>query len=200
MTIKIHHNTAKKAKAHGITLAVIDGEVVATVNGDRLAAGLAGNKVLDEAIAKLGPAAPAAKRSLGDKIKSVFKRKPKVAVKDMDDEDFDEDGEPDPEDDEAEDDEDAEEGASVVKRKYKTKYRPFKMTCGDDLAQLVAKHLKVEGDDGKPRIDERKLYAFAVANNCWVSTYKQLNIGMRRMNVVNRLRARVRKGIEIKWA
>lgn len=190
---KIHHNTLKKARAHGIVLMADDqGEIVATKDAVRLASGLSGSVVLDAAIAKLGPATLAAKRSLKDKIKSVFSRKPKVAVKGMKDEDWDEDGEPDP----AEDDN---EGASVVKRVYKTRYRPFKMTCGDDLAQLVAKHLKVEGDDGKPRIDPTKLKAFAVANTCWVADYKNLNIGMQRMNVVNRLRARVRKGIEVKW-
>src|SRR4051812_3870034 len=61
--MKVHHNTLKKAKAHGIVLTVEDNEIVASKDGVRLAAGLAGNVVLEQAIVKLGGEAPKAKAS-----------------------------------------------------------------------------------------------------------------------------------------
>lgn len=96
-------------------------------------------------------------------------------------------------------DEEPSEGRSVVKKSYKTRYKPFRSTCGDDLAAAVRRHLEVKTEDGL-RIDPVKLRDFALANECWVETYEQLNVGMRRMNVVNRLRAKVRKGHEVLWA
>lgn len=100
---------------------------------------------------------------------------------------------------EADDDEGESEGRSVVKRTYKQRYRPFKSTCGDELAQLVAGHLKVKTEDGV-RIDTDRLRKFATANDCWQPGYSNLNVGMQRMNVVNRLRAKVKKGHDIVWA
>ena len=96
-------------------------------------------------------------------------------------------------------DEEPSEGRSVVKRAYKTRYKPFKSTCGDELAALVRRHLEVKTEEGL-RIDPVKLRTFAVANDCWQDRYNQLNVGMRRMNVVNRLRAKVKKGHDIVWA
>lgn len=189
MATKIHHNTTKKAKAHGIRLVVEDGDIVAYKGDVRLASGLQGNVVLDTAITKLGGAVI---KVMGAEVKAskaarkAAKKVRKVAVKGMDDEDFDEDGEPDPQDDE--------EGKSIVKRKYKTKYRPFKMTNGDDLAQQMKAHLNTaEGDDGKPRIDAAKLKRFAQANGVWDPAYVKLNVGQRRMNLGNRLRAKIRR-------
>lgn len=57
-------------------------------------------------------------------------------------------------------------------------------------------------DQIKSRIgmDAAKLKAFAVANGCWDDKYETLpNVGLRRMNVVNRLRAKVRKGYQVVW-
>lgn len=96
-------------------------------------------------------------------------------------------------------DEEPSEGRSVVKRTYKTRYKPFKSTCGDELAALVRRHLEVKTEDGL-RIDPVKLRTFAAANDCWQDRYDSLNVGMRRMNVVNRLRAKVKKGHDIVWA
>ncbi len=50
--MKIHHATRAKAAKFQITLSVEDNEVVATKGGVRLAAGLQGNKVLEDAITK----------------------------------------------------------------------------------------------------------------------------------------------------
>lgn len=86
------------------------------------------------------------------------------------------------------------EGKSVVKRKYKKAYRPFKQTCGDDLSMLVSKHLLVKDDEtGETKIDAAKLKKFAKLNDAWVDSYAHLNVGMQRMNVANRIRAKVRR-------
>jgi hypothetical protein len=60
--LKIHHNTEKKARTHGITLVVMDNEIVATLHGQPailLASGKQGTAVLDEAIARLTESKPA---------------------------------------------------------------------------------------------------------------------------------------------
>lgn len=86
------------------------------------------------------------------------------------------------------------EGKSVVKRRYKKAYRPFKQTCGDEISALISKHLLVKDEEtGEMKIDAVKLKKFAKANDAWVDTYAHLNVGMRRMNVANRIRAKVRR-------
>lgn len=98
-------------------------------------------------------------------------------------------------DDVEDDEEEGEEGGkSIVKKKFKSKYKPFKATNGDDLAQLLAKHLKVKDEiAGKMKIDEDKLERFAKRNGIWSDDYDRLNIGQRRMNIGNRLRAKLRQ-------
>src|SRR5262245_14713893 len=136
---KIHHNTAKKAVRFGIELVVsdVDGEIRASKDGEILASGMAGNLVLEAALAKLnGSAVPVAKAV-----------KPRKARKVEEDEDLDEGEEEFEEAEEGdEEDEDGEEGASKVKKKYKTRYRPFKATCGDEISKLVANHVKIKGE------------------------------------------------------
>lgn len=101
-------------------------------------------------------------------------------------------------DDEPNDDEEAP-SRSIVKKSYKRAYRPFHQTCGDDFAGLLRQHLEIVTEEGK-RIDPDRLERFAKANDCWVPSYAQLNVGQRRMNVGNRLRAKVAKGHEVVWA
>lgn len=192
MTIKLHHNTVKKAASHKIVLTVVEGEVVAsTKDGVKLASGLMGNKVLDEAIAKLGAPIVEARA----KAKAAKKKAPKKAkrVVEEDDEEL-------AEGDEANGDEDdAPEGKGMIKAKYKKVYKPFKMTNGDDLNQLLAEHLKYKDPDGKMRVNQTKLVKFAKANDCWVDGYKHLNVGQQRLNVGNRLRAKIKKGHVVSW-
>lgn len=189
--MKIHHNTAKKAKKAGIELVVYENTIDAIKDGKVLASGMFGNKVLEEAIAKLEAKAPKAPKA----PKAKKARKPR-------DEDGDEEGSEDEAEEVTEDEEgEGEEGGkSVVKKVYKTRYKPFKMTCGDDLSQLISKHVKVKNEDGKLRIDAKVLKAFARANGVWDPNYENLNIGMRRMNIANRLRAKVKAGHEVVWA
>lgn len=62
---------------------------------------------------------------------------------------------------------------------------------------------KVPPDDMPERLkgyDPAALKAFAVNNGVWDDKYATLpNPGLVRMNVVNRLRAKVRKGHQIRW-
>lgn len=107
-------------------------------------------------------------------------------------------------DDEEGDDEEGKEsetgeGKSVVKKKYKTEYKPHKMTCGDDFAARVTSYITVPHKGKKTRIDAQKLRALAEANDCWDDRYAGLNPGMQRMNVGNRLRNRFNKKQEIRW-
>lgn len=183
---RIHHATTKRAARVGIKLVVEDNEIVALAGNRRLASGLQGNKVLDEAIAKLNGAVakPARKRAVDE-------------TEEVDDAEAVDENEEDEEAEEAEeageDDEADEDGKSVVKRRYKQAYRPFRNTCGDDLSGQISNHLKVQGDNGRMYIDEQKLVRFARANGVWRPEYAHLNVGMRRMNLANRLRTRIKK-------
>lgn len=188
--MKVHHNTLKKAKKYAIVLTVEDNEIVAsTKDGERLTAGLSGNKVLEAAIAMTGgetPKSPAAPK----KARKAAKKKAKRRVSDGEDGD----------EDEEEGDED--EGKSVIKQKYKNKYKPHKMTCGDALArQIRAEFMTVKDPDTKKlKIDWKRFTEFAKRNACWSEEYKKVNKGMRRMNIVNRLRAKVQAGHEVVWS
>lgn len=199
--MRIHHQTQKKARTHGIELTVVENEIVASKNGTPLATGLMGNVVLDQAIARLNGSLTGQPGSRA-KLAAAFKNAPaKVTVPVTDD------GGP---DDDAGDDFDAmddvedtrPEGASIIKRKYKEAYRPHSMTCGDNLARDISAHVieQVMVDDKEvTRVSLAKLRKFAKANDCWVEGYASLNIGQARMNVGNRLRAKVKKGYEIIW-
>lgn len=229
MTIKIHHQTAKKAKAHQIELTVEDGEIVASQNGVRLAAGLAGNVVLQQALNRLG--GDAVKEIKAPKAKAPKKAKEvsayEVAAREegwkpvrkggfkQTDVDAEEGGTSDAEtwaalcdeqdieiegQDDAEGDDEEGETKSIVKPKYRALYRPHKNTNGDGLAAQLRDYLTYEDDEtGETRIDGALLKRFAVANGCWVESYSSLkNVGMRRMNCANRLRAKLRKDPEFK--
>lgn len=89
------------------------------------------------------------------------------------------------------DEADGDEGRSIVRRKYRDAYRPNQHTNGDDLARQMKDHLT---DDG--HIDRAKLVRFAKANKVWDEKYENLNNGQVRMNVGNRIRARLRKEAE----
>lgn len=106
----------------------------------------------------------------------------------------------DPSDDEIEAEDEEGGNKSVVKAKYKTKYKPTKNRCGDELSHRMNQHCSREGDDGAMRIDLNALRKFAKANECWVEGYASLksrtggwNSGMAAMNCANRLRARLRR-------
>lgn len=189
---KIHHNTLKKAKAHGLKIDIVHDRFVV-----RRAASDAGTETLASS-ADPKDALDLAIRELGGVVLKAPKPKKARAAKPKRRKHQDEDGE--------EDEEEA--PRSVVKSKYRERYRPNKGTCGDDLARkLRDKFMTLKDEDtGKPRLNFNHFVAFAKANDVWVEGYKRLknrdgsrNDGLIRMNCANRLRAAVRKGHKIVW-
>lgn len=261
--MRIHHNTAKKAKSFGITLVIEDNEVVASKNGTRLASGLQGNKVLEDAITKATgkPGKVATTRKIKDIPTATgltlvsteetdthvvqnwiiltdgdtFAYTTRTEIGDTEctgrglDKQFKlpdgsattareiigqaisgeieltDDGETvelgaDEADEQDEDDSDADQGRSIVKSKYKERYKPTKDKCGDELSFEINEFVTVEDDAGEKKVSKKLLRAFAEANGCWVPAYGSLvsrtggwNAGMARMNVANRLRAKIRQ-------
>jgi len=213
---RIHHATLAKAKKFNVTLTLEDGDVVATdKSGKRLASGLQGNKVLEEALTKM--TGHPDKKSVAQKNTIIdpknppksFVRKVVKRAKELELEDDEETGE---ESEalatESDEDSDADLRRSGVKHKYKELYKPHGGKCGDDLSLRVSEH--VTGDDGK--VSKTALRRFAEANGAWKPLYGTLttksgawNAGMARMNVSNILRAKLRRAqnggdkFEIQW-
>lgn len=184
---KIHHATAKKAAANDIEL-IIDGDTIIAkdADGNVLCRGDVAKDVLDQAI---------------QNAEAGEYEEPE------DDVDPSADGEL-----SEEDDSDADQSRSVVKAKYKAQYRPFKHRCGDDLSERINSHVVRENDAGEMRVNRKALERFARANGCWSPVYAGLrdrfgnwNAGMARMNIANRLRAKLRHAekagevFEIQW-
>jgi len=190
---RIHHNTVKKAQKLGFTLDVVENEVEVRLGDRLLASHASGSVAVELAIEKMNAAAPAPKKAAKKAAAPKKAAKPKKVVED-DEGEGDEDGEV-----EAGDEEEENEGGSLVKKKYKQAYRPFHDRCGDDLSQQISDHVTVEDEDGNVRIDRVLLRRFAKANDVWADRYNDLNNGMARMNIANRLRARIRKGHEVVW-
>lgn len=198
--MRVHHNTQKRAAQAGIEL-VVDGDMVNAVhNGTTLARCPDPKDALDLAIRELnGGAAP-------KRVRKPAKAKRSSAPLDDDGEPLDDDidadeeeGDEDGEDEEAEEGEG--EGKSVVKPKYRAKYKPHRHTCGDAITRRIAAEFmtKIDPDNKKPKFDWARFVRFAKENELWVGAYASLNHGLARMNVANRLRAKIRKEIEINW-
>jgi hypothetical protein len=188
----IHHNTAKRAAAHQVVLTMVDGLCVAS-QGDVVLASHADPKIaLDRALDGGDDSAEQAEVEV-EQAEAEVEQVEQAEQAEVEVEVEVEQAEHQP------GDEYIGKSASVVRNSYKLKYQPHGATCGDDLAYRLREDLKTIGDDGEERIDLERLLAFAIANDCWVSTYARLNPGMQRMNVVNRLRAKVRKGHEVVW-
>lgn len=84
-------------------------------------------------------------------------------------------------------------GRSIVKRQYRVRYHPFHDTNGDDIATQLRIYLYDKDENGTVCISRARLELFAKANGFWSDGYATLNNGQVRMNVGNRLRARLRK-------
>jgi hypothetical protein len=84
----------------------------------------------------------------------------------------------------------------VMPAKYRERYAEHGGSSGDDLAVRLKK--QVATADGS--IDLAKLREIAEANGVWDARYANLNPGMQRMDVANRLRALARHGAKLKWA
>lgn len=190
--MKLHHATLAKAKKFGIALTIEENEVVATKGGVRLAAGLQGNKVLEDAITK-ATGKPAKGGTPAARVVPGAVRKPRAKkVVEQDEEGADEALEIEVEEETG--------GKSVVKAKYKAQYKPTKNRCGDELSHRMNEHCSREADDGEMKINLDALRKFAKANGCWVEGYASFksrtggwNGGFAMMNTNNRLRAKLRR-------
>lgn len=185
MTTKIHHNTLKSAASHGMRIVEIaKGKGAAvfevrTLNCDILV-----------------DAAGEPKAALKAAIEMIEERAYENECE------FDEALESFEEDNAQEGDEgDEGETKSIIKHKYRVAYKPHKYTCGDEITVMVReKFMTVDtGENNRKNMNMKAFIRFAKANDCWSDSYSALNNGMQRMNVVNRLRAKVKKGIEIVW-
>ncbi len=206
--MKIHHQTAKKAKAHGITLTVEDNEVVASKGNVRLASGLMGNVVLQTAVDKMKIASDAVNGLMTAAKASKQPKAKRPAKSSGPHEDaaraegwtpvkgggFKQAGVDDEDGGASEaaswrdlcDEQDIEvesEGNSIVKAKYRQLYRPHKNSNGDELSQQLREYLVTEGEDGGEAIDAAKLVRFAKANECWVESYASLKTASGALNV-----------------
>ena len=101
-------------------------------------------------------------------------------------EDFDPDAEPDEE----------EAGGNVVAEEYRKRYGSAQ-NCGDEMAAVFKDFVTSVDEAGKEFCDYRKLVEVADANKVDVERWGHLNIGMRRMNVGNVLRGKVKRGEKV---
>lgn len=186
-SIVIHHATAKSAAKHGLEIRSTQAGAFDVFKGEtNVASGETAKSALETALLVLGITKPKTERKpRAAKPKKTSKRKSRKSSDD--------------EDGEGEGDEDDGETKSVIKPKYRTKYQPHKMTNGDALANRLRKTFHVKNEDGKDTVDWPRFIEFAKANEVWVPSYLKLNPGMRRMNVINRLRAKVRNDHKIVW-
>lgn len=185
MTTKIHHNTAKRAARLGLEFQV-NGDQINLVSaiGKVVATGTNAKEMLDALVAKYD----AASHNEDEEGEGQ------------------DDAEGDVEKEGEEGDEDEFEGKSIVKAKYKQAYRPFRSTCGDDMARAISTAIKVvvtitlpSGKQKKVmRIDPKRLQRLARMNGVWSDEYLKLNVGQQRMNVGNRIRKLAKDGVEIK--
>lgn len=101
---------------------------------------------------------------------------------------------------------DEDENRSVVKAKYKARYKPHHDRCGDDMAKAFSAYIThqttvlrknkkgVENEVVAARVDEVKLVEVCEANDVDLSRWAGKNMGMVRMNVGNVLRGKLRRG------
>lgn len=86
---------------------------------------------------------------------------------------------------------------SIIKDKYKSKYRQHGGSCGDNLSAKLKEFLTVK-EDGQQSVDLSKLRALAVDNGVWKDQYLSLSPGQQRMTIGNRLRAKLQKGEKVR--
>lgn len=82
---------------------------------------------------------------------------------------------------------------SIIKSKYKDRYKKNGFSCGDDIASELGIYCKVI-KNSRLVVDMVKLKAVAVKNEVWKDSYSNLNVGQQRMTIGNRLRVRYQAG------
>ena len=91
--------------------------------------------------------------------------------------------------------------ASKIPPRYKARYaaQGDPRSCGDDFAKAFASMVTKKDAAGKQVCDLELLRQIASENDAWLPKYEALNPGMQRMNVGNRLRAKIKRGEKIWW-
>lgn len=79
---------------------------------------------------------------------------------------------------------------SIVPEGFKAKYKSHGGSCGDDMAEVFGETVK----DEKGKIDVTKLEEVMAQNGIDTDRWSNLNVGQRRMNLGNVLRAKVKRG------
>src|SRR5262245_54259772 len=90
--------------------------------------------------------------------------------------------------------------SGIIADKYALRYREHGGSSGDELAKRLRGYLFFTAKNGRERMDRAKLVRFAKANGMWDEKYARLNDGQVRMNVSNKVRARLRRGAKVNWA
>lgn len=85
---------------------------------------------------------------------------------------------------------------SIIKSKYKERYKKHGMSCGDLIASELTLYVMVL-DQGKARLDLKKLREVAEINMVWKDRYIHLNPGQQRMTIGNCLRQKYAAGDQI---
>jgi len=202
---RIHHTQIKQAAKLGITLSLgVDGGFVIASKGGKQVSADDAKSAIAALLAQTGTTTADVMKSLkpkaAKKAKAVKSKKPKFKCENEECRSTkrESDGEGGFVCSECGEDatmEGDENGASVVKKLYKARYKPHKAKCGDQISQLITAHITVKAAEKgeRPHVDEAKLIRFAKANGCWDPNYAKINVGMKRMNIANRLRGKVRR-------
>lgn len=82
---------------------------------------------------------------------------------------------------------------NVVNKAKKQEYGAAQ-TCGDDVAEVLARTVRTPTEDGGDYLDIEKVREVAKANGISIDRWMHLNIGMIRMNLGNVLRGKVKRG------
>lgn len=85
---------------------------------------------------------------------------------------------------------------SIIKSKYKERYKKHGYSCGDDVADELKAYITVM-KDSRPVVDLKRLQEVAETNSVWKPTYANLNNGQMRMTIGNRLRAKFKDGADL---
>lgn len=213
----IHHTQLKQAAALGGTLAQSDNnpDVFIATKGPHSYLGRSPKEALDKMIAALGGKPAKAKKAKAPKVGEVINGKPTPGADNIAAQEAKEARKPkkkktakkarkSEEDEEGEEGEEEEESGrgSVVKAKYKQKYRPTKDTNGDEYTEVLRAFTLNEADQA---VDINKLSIVAKDNGLTIKPWLHLtnkdgsqNVGMIRMNLGNVLRGMRRNGADVR--
>lgn len=87
---------------------------------------------------------------------------------------------------------------NVIEPQYRPAYK-VSNGCGDNIQkELAAEFLVDDPETGNPSLDLKRFKAWAKGYDVWQLKYDNLNPGMQRMNVGNRVRGLIRNGAVVK--